>query len=817
MPILRILLNGSTGALLLAVVASTATAQDSSLGPFPEGHVPASTRKLAPDDGARQKYAIVIGNQSYAYAPQLPNAWNDALDVADLLAGQGYDVTLMKDASKRDFEGLMQRVLFDVDRETEVLFYYAGHGVQVGSENYLIPTDAQLDAVDDLPFETVSLGSLVSIVGARARLQIVIIDSCRNNPFAGLLVQDSLGPDVREIETGFASIAAPVNSYVVFSTSPGELALDGAGENSPFASAFVQAAAKGSVPLTDVFDEVRRKVFIETQGAQVPWDSSTMVEAATIATVSSAPAPTGPTEDNGTSVARGLTLFAASSAELLPVDATLPGPDISIAAALAPAVPIGATLAKELALAPTATVGLAEPPRGGRLVLLDDQGLQSAPIFPLSAENLGRLAFAYVSGPTVQFGQEDPVLKVQFKLDLNGTPRVVQVDLTPDPCDLEAADHLDPEGVGLARFANEIEPDAALQACQAAVAREPQNARFHYQLGRALNALRRYDEARAEWETARQMGHSRASYAIGNAILNEAHQTGGAAVEAAPEDALAYYREGVELGDPYAFYALGRQLVRFGKTNQDRLRGYDLMMRSLEVGHTYAMNELGYFYLDEKSEYYDPARGLRYLNESAARGDIYGYNNLGLVYMNGLGGQKKDAKLALEWFTKAADGGHPNAPGNIGTLIATGALGKKADLGKAVEWFDKGLERGDANAGAYAAYLILTEGAGGLSATDAAWRAGRAAALRDTKSVERARKVLEALPTEAVDEAAQRLLQTLGADVTPDGAFGDGSKTAYQTLANQYGDTSVEADPIERLVDIARIHWSTTPFRVDLY
>ncbi len=816
MCVLRILANGSVAVLLLAAAASTATAQDTSLGPFPEGHVPASTRKLADDAvGPRQKYAIVIGNQSYAHAPRLPNAWNDALDVADLLAGQGYDVTLLKDASKRDFEGLMQRILCDVDRNTEVLFYYAGHGVQIGSENYLIPTDAALDEVDDLPFETVSVGSLVSIVGARARLQIVILDSCRNNPFAGIKLQDSLGADVREVETGFASLAAPVNSYVVFSTSPGEVALDGAGENSPFANAFLQAASLGSIPVTDVFKDVRRTVFVETKGVQVPWDSSTMVEEATIAATGTDTEVAVPETGEGGSVARGLTLFA-SSAEFLPLDTQLPTPDIRIAAALAPAVPIGATLAAELSLAPADSLSLAEPPRGGRLVLLDDQGNQSAPLFPLGAADLDRLAFAYVNGPVVMAGQ-DPVLKAQFKLDLNGTPKLIQVDLTPDPCDLAAADHLDPEGVGFARFANEIEPEAAVLACQAAVARDPQNARFHYQLGRALAALRRYDDARAEWDTARQMGHSRASYAIGNAIVNEARETGGSAIEAAPEEALAYYREGVELGDPYAFYALGRQMVRFGKTGQDRLRGYDLLMRALEVGHTYAMNELGYFYLDEKSEYYDPTRGLRYLNESAARGDIYGYNNLGLVYMNGLGGQKKDAKLALEWFTKAADGGHPNAPGNIGTLIATGALGKEADLGKAVEWFDKGLERGDANAGAYAAYLILTEGAGGLSPADAAWRAGRAAALRDQKSVERARKVLDALSAEAVDEASQRLLQALGADVTPDGAFGEGSKTAYATIAGQHGDTSLETDAVERLIDIARIHWSTTPFRVDLY
>jgi TPR repeat protein len=815
---LRPLSQRSLAVLALVASASLGSAQEGAeaTGPLPEGNVSASSRRLSAEpEGPRQKYAIVIGNQSYLHAPKLPNAWNDAEDVADLLASQGYDVTLLKDASKRDFEGLMQRILFDVDRKTEVLFYYAGHGVQIGSENYLIPTDAELDQIDDLPFETVSVGSLVSIVGARARLQIVILDSCRNNPFAGLKVQDSLGPDVREIETGFASLAAPVNSYLVFSTSPGEVALDGAGENSPFATAFLQAASLESVPVTDVFEEVRRSVFVETKGVQVPWDSSTMVEEAIIASVGTGTDATATPTEEGASVGRGLTLFA-SSAEILPLEAELPTADIRIAAPLAAAVPIGATLMAELALSPTDSLALAEPPRGGRLVLLDESGVQSAPLFPLAASDLPRLAFAYVNGPVMQAGQ-DPVLKAQFTVDLNGTPKIVQVDLTPDPCDVEAADHLDPEGVGLARFANEIEPEAAVLACQAAVAREPQNARFHYQLGRALNALRRYDEARAEWDKARELGHSRASLAIGNAILNEARQTGGSASEAAPEEALAYYREGVDLGDPYAFYALGRQLVRYGKTEQDRLKGYDLMMRALEVGHTFAMNELGYFYLDEKSEYYDPTRGLRYLNESAARGDIYGYNNLGLVYMNGLGGQQKDAKLALDWFTKAADGGHPNAPGNIGTLIATGALGKKADLGQAVEWFDKGLERGDANAGAYGAYLILTEGAGGLSPVDAAWRAGRAAALRDKVSVERARKVLAAIPAEQVDEAAQRLLQGLGAEVTPDGAFGEGSTAAYQAIAEQHGDTSLETDPIERLIDIARIHWTTTPFRVDLY
>jgi CelD/BcsL family acetyltransferase involved in cellulose biosynthesis len=111
----------------------------------------------------------------------------------------------------------------------------------------------------------------------------------------------------------------------------------------------------------------------------------------------------------------------------------------------------------------------------------------------------------------------------------------------------------------------------------------------------------------------------------------------------------------------------------------------------------------------------------------------------------------------------------------------------------------------------------LTENAAALAPTDAALRAGRAAALRDQKAVERARKVLDALPLKAVDEASQRLLQWLGADITPDGSFGTGSKAVDETIAEAHGEAAPKSDPVERLIHIARIDWSTTPFRVDLY
>jgi TPR repeat protein len=803
---------------LLIATSGPGRAQDSNteVKEYPDGFASSpALRFSAESDGPRRKYGIVVGNTAYSNAPHLPNAWNDAQDVASLLAGQGYEVILLKDASKRDFEKLFQEVLTDVDRNTEVLFYFAGHGVQVGAENYLIPVDALLDEEEDLPFETVSVGSLVSIVGARARLQVIVLDSCRNNPFAGVRLKNSLSGDVREVETGFASLAAPVNSLLVYSTSPGEVALDGEGENSPFAAAFLASASQASVPVKDVFEQVRRAVFIETEGMQVPWDSSTLLEEATIATVPAAAASDVSSDSDRSSAQRGLTLIT-SVAGSLDTKVELPVPDVRVELNLASTVVIGDAILPELGAGPEDIIDLIEAPTGGRLVTVDGSGNASVPAFPMRGADLATLAFAY-SKNSIEQGAQSALARTQFRLELNGVIKVVEIVLVPDPCDVAAGDYLDPEGAGFARFPNEIEPQEALDACKAAVAKDPQNPRFHYQLGRVFTALRMNDEARAEWEIARDLGYTRASYAIGNAIINEERETGGSHLQQAPDEALAYFREGVELGDPYAFYSLGRQMVRFGETDQEKLKGFDLMMRSLEVGHTFAMNELGYFYLDEESEYFDPDRGLRYLNESAARGDIYGYNNLGLVFMNGLGGKSKEPTVALDWFTKASDGGHPNAPGNIGQLIASGALGNKYTLGEAVKWLDLGLERGDANAGAYGAYVILTEGAGGLGPVDAAYRAGRTAALRDPVSVERARKILEAIPAGSIDEAAQLLLQALGAEVNADGDFGAGSEAAYQSVAEKYGSTPVSSDPVERLVHLARIHWATTPFRVDLY
>lgn len=810
-------------ACLLSVSVLAAGAAMGQSGPAVE-RLLANSLENAPRRGfdashpATKRYAVVIGNGDYSAIPDLKNAQNDARLLASFLKAQGYDVRFHENLTKRGFEDVLRRILFDVDDDTEVTVFFAGHGFQIGSENYLVPVDADLDSIYDVPFEAVSLGSLVSIVGARARLQVVILDSCRDNPFAGKEVLTQIGNELRETRTGFSSQSAPLNSMLIYSTSPGSIAFDGEGDNSPFTSALVAEASKTPDELVkDVFEQVRKVVYEATNGRQVPWDSSTLIEPATFgigdaASRQFAVATSGGGESRGVARISNAPVAPDSDVQAVAVNEAV------LEADFLPMVDIGFALHNALDLTPADTVQVTQGSKTGRLMLPGDDGLsRNVEGETLTSADIDRLVLENESVQVPALSLKDGRLHDQIMLTVNGQSRTVGLDLIPNDCDFQAGDHLDPDGMGITRYPNELQPEVALAACEAAVAADPEVGRFHYQLGRALTALTRYDEAVVEFERARDLGTARAWLALGSARLNETRRTGGASDPRADEETLELYARGVDAGDPYAYYALGRQFMRFGGTPELEIEGYDLMKSSLEVGHTFAMNELGYFYLDEKSDYYDPERGLRYLRESAARDDIYGYNNMGLVYERGLGGTKVDTAAAFDMYMKAAEGGHPAAPTNIAWMYLDGIAPGGEDKVKAVEWFDTGLQRGQAAAGRYAAQLIHDEGVKGYDDFDAAVYGAKAAALTNQGAAAKARDLIATFSRKVIDGGAQKLIADLGGEVTVDGAFGPASAAALDEVLARYDAGPAKTDPVDRIIQLAAITWKTNPFRVDLY
>ena len=435
----------------------------------------------------------------------------------------------------------------------------------------------------------------------------------------------------------------------------------------------------------------------------------------------------------------------------------------------------------------------------------------------LSADDVDRLILTNASVQVPALSLDRGVLEDSLTLRVGAETRGIALRLRPTACDFHAGDHLDPDGMGVTRYPNEIEPETALAACDAALTDAPDAGRFHYQKGRALLALRELDQAEEAFARARDLGHSRAWHALGNVALERAKRADRVIEGKIPEDVLQLYARGVDEGDPYAFYALGRQLMRHGGTSALEVEGYDLVMRSLEVGHTFAMNDLASFYLNPDNAYFDGERGLRYLRESASRGDIYGYNSLGIAHYRGRAGLEVDDAKAFELFSQASADGHPTAPFNIARMYRDGRAPTGKDMNQAIDWFSEGLTRGHARSGATAAYLILTENPSRFDTFDAAIFAAKAAALKGNRYSADAAELLRSIPRKGIDGGAQRLIEELGGTLTVDGAFGPSSDAAYRAVLDQFGETEAQSDPTERILQLALLSWRANPFRVDLY
>jgi hypothetical protein len=223
----------------------------------------------ARDAAAEQRLALVIGNSAYESNVPLSNPQNDAQAVAQLLNTAGFEVVmafdLSRDIMKQTIEEFAARVA-EKGADSAALVYYAGHGLQVDGENYLVPVDARLTKEDDVAGHGVRLADVMgALQSAPSKIRIVILDACRNNPFSG-----ATGG------RGLAIVDAPTGTIVAYSTAPGTEALDGSGKHSPFAAAFMRIAKQPDVPIEQVFKRVRRLVNDSTDNKQTPWESSSL-------------------------------------------------------------------------------------------------------------------------------------------------------------------------------------------------------------------------------------------------------------------------------------------------------------------------------------------------------------------------------------------------------------------------------------------------------------------------------------------------------------------------------------------------------------
>lgn len=219
-----------------------------------------------------ERVALVFGNAAYAGSP-LVNSTNDARAIGDLLKNAGFDVDLVLDGTHKSMLGALQRLKGRVEdkRTRTVVFYYAGHAVQLDWHNFLIGVDANIRTIEDVPRQSLDLGEVLSLFSAanpnREKQFVVILDACRDNPFP---------QSVKLAKKGLSQFDAPPNTLVAFSTAPGQVAYDGEGEHSFYTGMLLREFAVPHVSLEDSLKRVRMGVRVASLGRQIPWESTSL-------------------------------------------------------------------------------------------------------------------------------------------------------------------------------------------------------------------------------------------------------------------------------------------------------------------------------------------------------------------------------------------------------------------------------------------------------------------------------------------------------------------------------------------------------------
>ncbi|AZO41946.1 tetratricopeptide repeat protein [Mesorhizobium sp. M7D.F.Ca.US.005.01.1.1] len=738
------------------------------------------------DASADRRVALVIGNSQYREIPALKNPDKDAEDVSKTFRLAGFEVFVAKDLTKLQFEEQFRNYLAAADGADLSVVYYSGHGFQIGGENFLIPVDASLKNAADIEVQAVKLDDVLQQLRAKSKIQVIILDACRNNPFPrkDYWLRDQL---ITAGNTGLAQVKSSLNTLIAFATEPGAVAYDGAGDLSPFSSAFSRRALAPNQEIRTVMAAVRRDVVEATDGKQVPWENSSLIDEVVLMRRTSRPSlppvlekvvPSGvgpvaldlpepvdvdggsitvsierppalgrllldgkavavgeqiqgkdlprlkldvpkgagateevdmlayATHDNWGGEAQGIMVFRVKSGQgaegeqivasleteqkqqvlergihITGAAEAIENRQISVPVGVGP-VPLKLDFPTK---DPAVSLKLASYPATGTLSL-PDRAL--APESSLMADEVDNLRYE------PQIGAAEPV-EVGFEIRADSSsskPATMKLSPSVDPCDQAAGEPLDLQGVVPGLLPNEIGAEAA-KACEAAVKAYPDVARFRYELGRALLAAGKVDQAKKAIQEAADKGHVRAVFELG--YLNAT----GTGMPVDRKRANAFYAAASDKGDPYGMTSWGRALFNGYGVERDTGKGLDLLLKGAAMGHTYAMNDLAAIFTEGRNGVpADPARAVAFLKAGVERQDMYSMNLLGRNYLAGVGVEKNPGQ-AQGLFQKAMDLGQPYAPASLARMYRDG-VGVEQNLDEAQRLFELATARGD-QSGAY--------------------------------------------------------------------------------------------------------------------
>ena len=670
---------------------------------------------------ADKHVALVIGNSAYRSVPRLDNPKNDAALMAETLRSLGF--TLVGGGAQLDLDksGIDRAVqnFGDLLLGADVgLFYYAGHGIQVRDKNYLVPVDANPTREADLDFQMLDSDLVLrQMADAGTKLNFVILDACRNNPFGGRGLRATRG--------GLAQMQAPEGTLISFATQPGNVAKDGADGNSPFTKALAQTIKRPGLGIFDVFNEVGLAVMQATGNTQLPWYSTSPIKGhfyfAGAPASGPPPAAEEPREaDTGPVKEARLTNPAETLRPDLMTDcdrlAASPGDPQR------PPTVAGVSLDK-IDIVPALTAcnaAMRQYPDVTRFVFQAGRIAHMQKDYVLARQLYEKAAAASEPGAMTNLGvlyqngwgvaQDYAQARQWFEKSaaaggpaamtnlgaLYGNGWGVPKDLAQARQWYEKAAAVGESGAmnnlgWLYQNGSGVSKDLA-QARQwyekAAAAGNPgamNNLGVLY--GNGLGVARDYTQARQWYEKAAAAGYAQAMQNLG-----WFYQSGlGVAQDYA--QAHQWYEKAAAAGAPAAMNSLGVFYQNGWAVAQDYTQARQWYEKAAAAGNSDAMRNLGLLYENERSGSKDYTAARQWFEKAVAVGHVGAMTNLGFLYDRGWG-VPRDGAQARQWYEKGAAAGDPIAMGNLGVLYRDG-FGVAKDYTQARQWFEKAAALGN--------------------------------------------------------------------------------------------------------------------------
>ncbi|ESZ05940.1 caspase family protein [Mesorhizobium sp. M1060] len=658
---------------------------------------------------ADRRVALVIGNSEYRNIPALKNPAKDAQDVSATFRLAGFEVFVAENLTKQQFEGQFRDYLAAADGADLAVVYYSGHGFQIGGENFLIPVDASLKKAADIEVQAIKLNDVLEQLRSKSKIQVIILDACRNNPFPrnNYWLRDQL---VTAGNTGLAQVRSSLNTLIAFATEPGAVAYDGSGDLSPFSSAFSRRALAPNQEIRTVMSAVRRDVVQATNGMQVPWENSSLIDDVVLVRRNNRPSLPPVLEKV---VLSGIGPVALGLPEPVDVD----GGAIS--------------------------VSIERPPAMGRLVL---DGKDVAVGEPIAGKDLPRLQMDIPKGAATQDevdmlayathdnwgGGSQGILVFRVKSGEGAAGQQIMASLEAEQKQqvLERGIHITgaaeaienrkldiPVGVGPVALNLDFPtddpavslkvsgypatgtlslPDRTLSPQSSLLAGEVDHLRYEPQIGAGAPVEVGF-EIRADSSSAKPatMKLSPTVDACDTAAGEPLDLQGvvpgllpneiGAGAVAACEAAVKTYPDVARFR-----YELGRALLAAGQVREARTAIED----AAKKGHVRAVFELGYLNATGTGTAIDRTQANALYKAAADKGDPYGMTSWGRALFNGYGVNRDTAK-GLDLLLKAAAMGHTYAMNDLAAIFTEGRNGVPADPARAVAFLQAGVQRQD--------------------------------------------------------------------------------------------------------------------------